>query len=247
MNKYTSWGVFVIAVLVASVPAVNANPLALDLGGLTNDGALIGNFNEYTYELNTDNGAIYQHPSALPGSLISDGSSTRIVAQGNGGPDVRIFDFSSFDVSSMATVHIYGNLPVVILSQNGFNIGGRVVVDGAGGAAVFDTPGYFIMTGQIDASGEIFIDAYGITNSGIVNTGGGGGIISTGGGGTVNTGGGGGTVNTGGGGGTVNTGGGGSIGNIGGGGGIIVTGHVPEPGSLTLFVLGIALLRFRRR
>lgn len=85
------------------------------------------------YYINTDNGVIYQQYSNYPWEARANQPESRVIAQPNG-PDIRVLDFTSFDVNlGSSALTIVGSKPLVIATQGDVSIRGNIRVLNNGG------------------------------------------------------------------------------------------------------------------
>jgi hypothetical protein len=106
---------------------------------VTSDGRL-GQASQYffdnyavNYYINTDNGVIYQQYSNYPWDPYPNQPDSRVISQPNG-PDIRVLDFTSFDVNlGGSSLTIVGSQPLIIATQGDVSIRGNIRVLNNGG------------------------------------------------------------------------------------------------------------------
>ena len=94
---------------------------------LTSDGSLgdVTFFNSGF--LNTDNSAVYY--TSNTGVAIFDHYVASSVVSQAGGPDVRVFNFSSLTINANNSLTIFGSMPAALVATGDFNINGSIIVD----------------------------------------------------------------------------------------------------------------------
>ena len=150
------------AYTIAVLPVATAPSISVTSDGRLGPASGYFIYDWVQYYINTDNGVLYSQYSNYPWDVIQS-PAARVISQPNG-PDIRVFDFTSFTISPNIKVSIVGSKPAIIATTDGVSIGGSLNVYANGGVGGTRPEGNF----DAGASGSA-------SPGSVIPTGGGGG------------------------------------------------------------------------
>lgn len=121
-----------ITVLGAFLPTLQASPVLPQIPStteVTRTSAFLDS-NWLKFYFNTDDGKIYQQYSNYPWEEVA--TPAGVLVSQDGGPDIRVWDFASFNAPEGGSLQFIGSLPAAIRSKTSITIAGTVTVSAGG-------------------------------------------------------------------------------------------------------------------